>query len=91
MSRRSISSHGGAEADASPYLGSIFPVVISRLTPRENEIADLLSRGLANPAIAERAHLSVKTVANYVSIILLKLGVDDRAAAAALLRDLRRV
>ena len=42
------------------------------LTPRESEIADLLSRGLANPAIAERLHLSVKTVANYVSIILLE-------------------
>jgi DNA-binding NarL/FixJ family response regulator len=65
------------------------PAAISGLTPRENAIADLLSRGLSNPVIAERLHLSVKTVANYVSIILLKVGAADRAAAAAVLRDRR--
>ncbi len=65
--------------------------VFAGLTPRERSIADLLGRGLANPIIAERLHLSVKTVANYVSIILLKLGVEDRAAAAALLRERRRM
>jgi len=65
------------------------PAAISGLTPRESAIADLLSRGLSNPVIAERLHLSVKTVANYVSIILLKVGAADRAAAAAVLRDHR--
>ena len=51
--------------------------------------AGLLSRGLSNPVIAERLHLSVKTVANYVSIILLKVGAEDRTTAAAVLRDRR--
>ncbi|MET0813266.1 MAG: response regulator transcription factor [Microbacterium sp.] len=73
---------GPPAPDATAYAG---------LTPRESAIADLLSRGLSNPVIAERLHLSVKTVANYVSIVLLKLGVEDRAAAASLLRDRRRV
>ncbi len=65
------------------------PPAIHGLTPREGAIADLLSRGLSNPVIAERLHLSVKTVANYVSIILLKVGAEDRTAAAAILRDRR--
>lgn len=63
--------------------------VLAGLTPRESVIADLVSRGLPNPIIAERLHLSVKTVANYVSIIALKLGADDRAALAQLVRSAR--
>lgn len=59
------------------------------LTARESAIADLVSRGLSNPIIAERLHLSVKTVANYVSIVMLKLGAADRAEAARLVRAAR--
>lgn len=60
------------------------------LTSRESEIADLLSRGLSNPMIAGRLHLSVKSVANYVSIVCLKLGAADRADAARLIRSARQ-
>jgi len=70
-------------------VGSSVSPAISGLTPRESAIADLLSRGLSNPQIAQRLHLSAKTIANYVSIILLKIGADDRTAAAAILRDRR--
>lgn len=59
------------------------------LTARETVIAELIGKGLANPAIAERLHLSVKTVANYVSIVMLKLGADDRAEAARIVRAAR--
>ncbi len=62
---------------------------IEGLTPREQSVADLLGRGLANPAIAERLFLSTKTVANYVSIVMLKLGASDRAEAARLIRARR--
>ncbi|WP_426519570.1 response regulator transcription factor [Diaminobutyricibacter sp. McL0618] len=61
-------------------------VEIPGLTPRERAVADLLQRGLPNPVIAERLHLSTKTVANYVSIVMLKLGAADRADAARILR-----
>ncbi len=60
------------------------------LTRRELDVADLVSRGLSNGQIADRLVLSRKTVANYVSAVLLKLGVDTREEAAAVVREARR-
>jgi DNA-binding NarL/FixJ family response regulator len=57
------------------------------LTEREFEILDKMSRGLRNDAIAARTGLSIKTVQNNVSAILLKLGATDRAQAVVLARD----
>ncbi|WP_448002261.1 response regulator transcription factor [Agromyces bauzanensis] len=65
------------------------PAAFPGLTPREAAIADLMSRGLDNPAIAERLGLSPKTVANYVSLVLVKLGAEDRHDAARMVRALR--
>jgi DNA-binding NarL/FixJ family response regulator len=60
-----------------------FPV----LTDREYEILDRLARGLDNNAISARMGISIKTVQNNVSTILLKLGAADRAQAVAVARD----
>jgi DNA-binding NarL/FixJ family response regulator len=57
------------------------------LTERELEVLALVAQGLSNAAIAARLHLSDKTVRNYVSTVLSKLDVRDRAAAVALARD----
>jgi DNA-binding NarL/FixJ family response regulator len=57
------------------------------LTERELEVLTLVAGGLSNAAIAARLHLSDKTVRNYVSSVLAKLGSADRAAAVALARD----
>lgn len=57
------------------------------LTDREREILDLVARGLTNPAIAAKLHVSDKTVRNHVSNIFSKLHVNDRAAAVARARD----
>jgi DNA-binding NarL/FixJ family response regulator len=58
------------------------------LTPREHEILDLLAAGLTNRAIGRRLGLGPKTVSNYVSTILDKLGAANRTQAAILaLRD----
>lgn len=59
------------------------------LSPREAAVADLLGRGLPNPVIAARLGLSSKTVANYVSTVLLRLGAADRAEAVRLIREHR--
>ena len=57
------------------------------LTMREAAIAELIGKGLSNPMIAERLGLSTKTVANYVSTILLRLGAQNRLEAAKIVRQ----
>lgn len=45
------------------------------LSPRENEVLDLMAAGLSNSAICTRLHLSIKTVEPVVSAIFTKLGL----------------
>jgi predicted ATPase/DNA-binding CsgD family transcriptional regulator len=54
----------------------------STLTPREREIATLVSRGLTNRAIAGELVISTATVARHVTNILTKLGFQSRAQVA---------
>jgi DNA-binding NarL/FixJ family response regulator len=53
------------------------------LTPQERNILDLIAEGLTNRQIGERMFLAEKTVKNYVSNVLSKLGMSRRAEAAA--------
>jgi DNA-binding NarL/FixJ family response regulator len=57
------------------------------LTEREREILHLLAHSHSNAAIANRLSLSQKSVSNYVSNILGKLQVADRAAAILRARE----
>ncbi|MCK9824496.1 response regulator transcription factor [Nocardioides cavernae] len=52
------------------------------LTPKEEQILRLVAEGLTNRQIAEQLDLAEKTVKNYVSIVLGKLGVESRTQAA---------
>jgi DNA-binding CsgD family transcriptional regulator len=52
------------------------------LTPREREVARLVSQGKSNREIAEGLVLSERTVENHVGNILTKLGFDSRAQIA---------
>ncbi|GAA4710869.1 ATP-binding protein [Phytohabitans rumicis] len=55
----------------------------SELTARERQVADLIVRGLTNREIAERLHLSPKTVEAHVSRVFSKLDVRSRIALAS--------
>ena len=56
--------------------------LLEQLTEQEHRILDLLAEGLTNRQIAARMYLAEKTVKNYVSNLLAKLGMDRRTEAA---------
>ncbi|MEV4776595.1 AAA family ATPase [Microbacterium sp. LWH12-1.2] len=55
---------------------------LDQLTPRERDVADLVADGHSNRAIAERLHLSPRTVESHVARILQKTGLRSRAGLA---------
>src|SRR5690606_12141591 len=59
------------------------PDPLAELTAQERKVFDQLRLGLSNREIAEALFLSEKTVKNYVSTILAKLGLERRAQVAA--------
>ncbi|MFI9170675.1 response regulator [Streptomyces lincolnensis] len=63
--------------------GRAEPDELARLTDQERRILDLIGEGLTNRAIGERLHLAEKTIKNYVSSLLSKLGMERRSQAAA--------
>jgi DNA-binding NarL/FixJ family response regulator len=65
------------------------PGPVARLTEQERRLLDLIGEGLTNRQIAERMFLAEKTVKNYVSRMLSKLGMERRTQAAVLATELR--
>ncbi len=55
---------------------------LDALTEQERRILELIGEGLTNRQIGERLFLAEKTVKNYVSSILAKLGMERRTQAA---------
>ena len=96
---RAIQAVGMGEAIFSPTIatrlidffatqGSALPKeIFPSLTEREREILQLIARGQSNAEIARELSLSPKTVYNYVSNILSKLQVADRAQAIIRARE----
>ncbi|MEU4964678.1 response regulator [Streptomyces smyrnaeus] len=72
---------GGGRPDQDGRLGA--------LTEQERRILGLIGEGLTNRAIGERLHLAEKTVKNYVSGLLAKLGMERRTQAAAYIARVR--
>jgi len=56
---------------------------LAALTPQETRILDFIAEGLTNRQIGEAMFLAEKTVKNYVSNLLAKLGMERRTQAAA--------
>jgi two-component system response regulator DevR len=62
---------------------------LAPLTDQERALLGLIGQGLSNREIAERMRLAPKTVKNYVSFLLGKLGLGNRTQAAILATLLR--
>lgn len=62
---------------------------LTGLTDQERTLLELIGEGLTNRQIAERMYLAEKTVKNYVSRLLSKLGMERRTQAAVLATQLR--
>ncbi|KZM72758.1 response regulator [Nocardia terpenica] len=62
---------------------------LAALTDQERVLLDLLGEGLTNRQIAQRMYLAEKTVKNYVSRLLSKLGMERRTQAAVYASKLR--
>jgi DNA-binding NarL/FixJ family response regulator len=54
-----------------------------QLTPRQYEVADLVSRGYTNSGAARALNVSVKTIEKHLGDVYRRLGIDSRAALAA--------
>jgi DNA-binding NarL/FixJ family response regulator len=65
------------------------PDPLSDLSEQERRIFSLIGEGLSNREIAERMSLAEKTVKNYVSNVLAKLGMQRRTQAALLAAEMR--
>ena len=63
------------------------PDKFAELTERELEILNLIAQGHNNTVISNKLSLSLKTIQNYVSSILTKLQVADRAQAIVRARE----
>ena len=57
--------------------------LVEELTPQERRIFELIGQGMSNREIADELYLAEKTVKNYVSNLLAKLGMKRRTEAAA--------
>ena len=56
---------------------------LSGLTARERKVLELIGDGLTNRQIGERLSVQEKTVKNCVSVLFVKLGMEQRTQAAA--------
>ncbi|MEV0272184.1 MAG: response regulator transcription factor [Hamadaea sp.] len=65
------------------------PAQLRGLTEQERKILDYIADGLTNRQIAAQMFLAEKTVKNYVSSLLAKLGLERRTQAAVLATKLR--
>ena len=72
---------------APPHPGQPASQPVPNLTTREHEVLELIARGRRNHEIAAELFLSERSVRNYLSNILTKLHVDDRAQAITTARD----
>jgi DNA-binding NarL/FixJ family response regulator len=80
VTRRLVDCLLGTLPDADPAASTL----LDTLTPREQEVLELVAQGLSNADIAGRLYMSIGTVKSHVSRILTKLSLRDRVQAVIL-------
>ena len=83
--RRRIAASGPRSRGTGGRGATAGPGTRATLTRREQQVASLVSDGLTNRAIAERLHVTDKTIEMHLANIFAKLGVSTRTQAAATL------
>lgn len=88
---RSLLDNRAAAALMAKLRGAVAkPDPLSGLSEQERTLLSLLAEGLTNKQIADRMFLAEKTVKNYVSRLLAKLGMERRTQAAVFATKLER-
>ena len=60
-------------------------MMYSILTPREKEVAELLTEGMSNEEIATKLNCSVRTIKSYAASLFTKFGTRDRLQTVIML------
>jgi DNA-binding NarL/FixJ family response regulator len=75
----------GATVVAAPAIDPVW----AELTPREQEILQLIAQGASNREIAQQLYIAEKTVKNHITSLLGRLGLRDRTQAVVWLHRQR--
>jgi len=91
---RTVADGGTSFDDVGPAMSRSRPAAAGRerldhLTDQERSVLRLIGEGLTNRQIGQRMGLAEKTVKNYTSHLLAKLGLERRTQAAILATELR--
>lgn len=80
--RRALSVVASGEVMVDPAVVAILRArndsAVARLTPRQQEVLELIARGYSNQAIADKLFVSRKTVENTLNQIYVQLGIDSK-------------
>ena len=91
---RTVADGGTSFDDVGPAMSRSRPAAagterLDLLTDQERSVLRLIGEGLTNRQIGQRMGLAEKTVKNYTSHLLAKLGLERRTQAAILATELR--
>ncbi|HFR3771049.1 TPA: DNA-binding response regulator [Streptococcus suis] len=84
---RTIETVLAGRKEYSPELMDILFTQSNPLTSQEVQVLGLVAQGLSNKEIAGQLHFSDGTVRNYMTVILSKLGADNRTAAVKIAQE----
>lgn len=77
------------EINHTPKINEVHVRAASSLSPKEKEVATLVSHGATNKMIAKKMNITERTVKAHLTTIFQKMNLPDRLSLAIVFRDLR--